>query len=305
MFDAPPKVTAEVFARLPDRYRNRGGQDTFAKTHFKGFTGAFLEGPCFTREGDFYCVDVPGGRIFRIDQNGEFDLAVQYDGEPAGLAAHPDGRIFVTDVKNGIMVFDPKTGKVEPFVTRRSTERFKGPNDLIFASNGDIYFTDQGLTGLQDPTGRLYRIRKSGALECVLEGIPSPNGLVMNLSEDLLYLAVTRANAVWRVPILEDGSTLKVGVFVQTSGGMGPDGLALDADGGLVIAHAAFGSVWLTDAKGEPKLRIVSPEGLMTTNVAFGIKDPHHLYITESASGSILRVKMPQKGHTTYAQMNP
>ena len=60
---------------------------------------------------------------------------------------------------------------------RANGERFKGVNDLVFASNGDLYFTDQGQTGLHDPTGRLFRLRQSGKLELVLDGIPSPNGM--------------------------------------------------------------------------------------------------------------------------------
>src|SRR5690606_37819119 len=102
-------------------------------------------------------------------------------------------------------------------------EGFKGVNDLFFAANGDLYFTDQGQTGLQDPTGRLFRLRADGRLDCLLDNVPSPNGLVMNLEETALYLAVTRANAIWRVPLLRDGGTTKVGNFVQLTGGWGPD----------------------------------------------------------------------------------
>ena len=61
----------------------------------------------------------------------------------------------------------PKTGAVSPVVTGPSKERFKGVNDLIFAANGDLYFTDQGQTGLHDPTGRVFRYSASGQLQCL------------------------------------------------------------------------------------------------------------------------------------------
>ena len=146
-----------------------------------------------------------GGEQVRYTLNGSAPLA--YDGEPNGLKFHPDGRAFIADYRRGIMVLDPRTGKVEPYLERARLESFKGCNDLFFASNGDLYFTDQGQTGLHDPSGRLFRLRASGQLDLVLKGIPSPNGLVMNLDETAVYLAVTRDNAIWRSARLRQSSS--------------------------------------------------------------------------------------------------
>src|SRR5690606_36543809 len=128
--------------------------------------------------------------------SGEVSVGAEYDGEPNGLKFHKDGRGFICDHKNGIMVLDPKTGQVEPFLERSSLERFKATNDQIFTNNGDMYFTDQGQTSLADPTGRLYRLRADGRLECLLDNIPGPNGLVLNKAENVLFLAVTRVIAI-------------------------------------------------------------------------------------------------------------
>ncbi len=199
----------------------------------------------FDREGNLYCVDIPWGRVFKIDPKGGFTLLAEYDGEPNGLKIHRDGRIFIADYKNGIVVLDPVTGKVEPFLARVRLERLKAVNDLVFASNGDMYFTDQGLTGLHDPTGRVFRVRADGRVDCLLDNIPSPNGIVLDPSETVLYVAVTRANAIWRVPLMRDGTVAKVGNFIQLSGGGGPDGLAMDEAGNLCVAHIGIGAVWL------------------------------------------------------------
>ena len=140
-----------------------------------------------------------------------------------------------------------------------------------------------------------------GRLDRVLAGIPSPNGLVTALGERILYLAVTRDNAVWRVPMLADGVATKVGVFVQMSGGLaGPDGMALDVAGNLAVAHAGLGTVWLFSRLGEPIARIRSCAGLMTTNVAYGGPDNKTLYITESETGTILTAAMPEPGRPMY-----
>jgi gluconolactonase len=247
-------------------------------------------------------VDVAWGRIFRITPDGRVELFTEYDGEPNGLKIHRDGRLFVTDFRHGLMVVDPVTRAVTPLLERATLDRFKGLNDLVFASNGDMYFTDQGLTGLHDPSGCLYRLRADGRLERLLDNIPSPNGLVLNQAENVVYLNVTRGNCVWRVPLLPDGTPYKVGVFIQLSGGLGgPDGLAIDSAGNLAVAHIGLGTVWLFSHLGEPLARIRSCAGLATTNLAYGGPDLKTLYITESDSGSVLCVRLEVPGSTMFS----
>ena len=303
MYPAPQAVDSRVFARSPDQFRIKGRTNRWIDVQRgTAATDSFLEGPSFDRDGNLFVVDVAWGRIFRISPAGEVELFLEYDGEPNGLKIHADGRIFVTDYRHGIMVIDPRTRDVKPYLERSALDRFKGVNDLVFASNGDLYFTDQGLTGLHDPTGALYCLRSNGRLDKLLGNIPSPNGLVLNLAENIVYVNVTRGNCVWRVPLLPDGTPYKVGVFIQLSGGLGgPDGLAIDSQGGLAIAHVGMGTVWLFSALGEPTLRIRSVAGLATTNVAYGGADGRTLYITESDSGSILCADVAVPGRTMYS----
>ncbi|NGM35173.1 SMP-30/gluconolactonase/LRE family protein [Methylobacterium sp. DB0501] len=301
-FSPPPAVTADMFTRLPDRYRkakptawadaNRGGEAI----------GSFLEGPVFDRQGRLYVTDIPHGRIFRIAPDGTWDLVAEYDGWPNGLKIHRDGRIFITCYKRGIMRLDPDSGSVTPFLETAGSEGFRGVNDLTFAQNGDLYFTDQGQTGLQDPTGRVYRLRASGELTCLIDTVPSPNGIVVDTAMKNLFVAVTRAQQVWRIPLNASGLVSKVGVFAQLHGGLGgPDGIALDAEGCLIVAHTGFGSIWRLSPVAEPLLRVKSPAGLSTTNVAYGGPDRRTLFITESATGSILTVPMPAPGQPLFS----
>ena len=88
---------------------------------------------------------------------------------------------------------------------------------------------------------------------------------------------MTRGNAVWRVPLMIDGGVSKVGLAIQLSGGLGgPDGMALDAEGGLVVAHIGLG-VWRFDALGRPT-HFIDPPGRFVTNIAF---KGTQLYMTE------------------------
>lgn len=197
------------------------------------------------------------------------------------------------------MLLDPSTGKVQPKITRRHLERFKGPNDLIVDSKGNIYFTDQGQTGMTDPTGKVYRLSTSGKLDCLVENGSSPNGLVLSKDEKFLYVAMTRANQVWRLPLYEDGTTTKVCVFFQSFGNVGPDGLTLDEEGSLFICQPSLGSVFVVDAKGIPKARIASgTRGINLTNCCFGGPEGKTLYITDSVEGNIQKIEWHCKGAT-------
>lgn len=302
MFAAPPAITARIFAKVPTKFCQSGRRSMFSDVQFHGAElPTFLEGPSFDRDGNLWVTDVPFGRLFKVTPSGVMSLELEYDGEPNGMKFHADGRAFITDHKNGIMVFDPKTGKIEPHFDRPLLQRFKGVNDLFFASNGDIYFTDQGQTGLHDPTGRLYRLRSNGQLDRILDNIPSPNGLVLSADEKVVYLCVTRNNAIWRVLLMKDGTASKVGIAIQMSGGLGPDGMAIDLNGNLAVCHVGFGAVWLFSAIGEPMLRINAPEGLLVTNCAYGGKDNKQLFITESKTGTILVADMPVAGRPLFS----
>jgi len=293
----PPEVRdLEVFTRMPDALRrrepsawadaNRGGQAT----------DSFLEGPVFDDAGHLYVADIPFGRIFRIDPAGAWTLVAEYDGEPNGMKFLDTHTLLVTDYKNGLMRVDARTGAVTPHLQRRNTERFKGVNDLVLDVQGNIYFTDQGQTGLHDPTGRLYRLRPDGQLDLLLGNVPSPNGVALSPDGRLLYLAVTRGNCVWRVPLLADGSVAKVSQFFTSYGPSGPDGLAVDAKGRVIVANPGLGYVWLLNARAEPVVVLRGPAGASTTNLAFGGKDRSTLYVTDSTHGNILTAQLDAPG---------
>jgi gluconolactonase len=264
---------------------------------------SFLEGPSFDRHCNLWVTDIPWGRLFRISPDGRFELAHQYEGEPNGLKFHADGRAFIADHRRGLLAFDPDSGSLESIQERADLDGFKGLNDLHFSTRvpGRVWFTDQGQSGQQDPSGRLFRLDPDGHLNTLMDRLPSPNGLVTNREETVLFLAVTRDNSVWRVPLRPSGAVGRVGRFIQMSGGLGPDGLAIDQAGNLAVCHPGLGSVWLFDPFGEPLLRIRSPEGRMTTNCAFGGPEGRHLYITESESGTILRAECPLPGERLWS----
>ena len=180
--ETPPRlIETSVFSAMPEAFRRKGVRTDWADANRPGQpTDSFIEGPSFDANGNLYIVDIPFGRIFRIAPDGAWSLVIEYDGWPNGLKIRADGRIFVADYRHGIMELDVKAGRMLPLLTARNSESFKGCNDLHLASNGDIYFTDQGQTGLHDPTGRVFRLSPDGRLDCLIDTGISPNGLVLD-----------------------------------------------------------------------------------------------------------------------------
>lgn len=303
LYPPPTVLQAEAWSRMPDEFRVTGRTSSWGSANKPGQpVDCFLEGPSFDREGRLYLVDIPWGRIFRVSVDGEWELVCEYDGWPNGLKIHRDGRIFIADYRHGIMVLDPESGHIEPFLRHRYSESFHGCNDLVFAANGDLYFTDQGQSGLHQPDGRVFRYSAAGKLDCLISNGPSPNGLVLNHSESILYVAMTRGNCVWRLPFMADGGVSKVGLFVQLSGGLGgPDGMALDDADRLVVAHAGNGCAWVFGQLGEPVYRIMGQGGHTVTNVAYGGEANRDLYLTESDTGTVLRIQLDQPGKPMFS----
>lgn len=197
MFDAPPRITAEIAFRLPASLSRAGDTAPWLRLHRNGAPlGSFLEGPSFDQDGHLYVVDIPFGRVFRIAPDGHFDVVIQYDGQPNGLKFGPDGAAWISDFARGLLRLEPSSGRIETVLDARE-HGFHGLNDLYFHGD-ECWFTDQGMSGLQAPFGRVMRWRIGGrAPEVFLDGIPSPNGIVVDQAGRHVLIAVTRANAIW------------------------------------------------------------------------------------------------------------
>jgi len=293
------KSEARQFTSLPAKYRKKR-RTAWSDPNRQGApVDSFLEGPSFDRKGNLWCVDIPFGRIFRIDAKGEWTLVAEYDGWPNGLKIHKDGRIFICDYKKGLLALDPKSGRIETVLGTAFSEGFKGLNDLHFAANGDLYFTDQGQSGIADPTGRVYRLRVNGELQRLVTNAPSPNGITLNNKNSQVYVAITRAQQIWRLPLMSGGTPSKTGVAIQLSGGhAGPDGIEMDAEDGLVVCHLGVG-IWRFDANMLPTHLVhAGKHHRLMTNIAFQGKK---LFITDSMNGEILMAEMPVAGKRMYS----
>ena len=301
---AVQEIKAEVFTTVPTEFLNAGKESSWGTANRPGDdVPSFLEGPSFDKNGHLWLVDIPWGRIFSISPDGNWTIRAQCDGWPNGLRIHPDASVWVADYRRGIVKINPATGDIQYIFATKRSEGFKGCNDLFFGADGTLYFTDQGQTGLHDPTGAVYRVPSdTSRLERLIGNGPSPNGLVTNIDETALYVAMTRACEVWRVPLYPEGPT-KVGLFARLPAGVGgPDGMALDEAGNLYVCHVSKGRIFAYDPHGDDFLTIdCSHIGRAVTNLAFGGDDQRDLFITVSDANTVARARMPVPGRPMYS----
>jgi len=293
-FTPPAIIEATELSRLPDPLRLPRASAWAAANKPGHVVDSFLEGPVFDALGRIYVTDIPHGRILCLDGGGDWHVVAHTGGWPNGLARHTDGSLWIADYRLGILRCEPDSGRIDTVLGHRNSESFKGVNDLVFDKAGRLYFTDQGQTGLHDPSGRVYRYDcANGRLDLLVANAPSPNGIALDEQAGVLYVAVTRANQVWRAPLLGDGSLSKMGAFQTFFGSSGPDGLALAPRGGLLVAHASLGGAFLLDARGNVTHFLRSPGGQTVTNIAV-TPDASAVLMTESASGTLLQAQLPQ-----------
>ncbi|KAK8049873.1 hypothetical protein PG994_011603 [Apiospora phragmitis] len=282
-YPVPPVIRAELYLRIPDTIRCVDQESEWRGGFARKFQHIFLEGPVADSNGNLYVVDIPYGRILRIDTDKNVTVMCKWDGEPNGLVGVADGKLLVADYKQGILSFDPATREIKPHLTRKNLERFKSPNDLVVDSKENLYFTDQGQTGMTDQTGKVYRLSPDGRLDTLVDNGISPNGPVLSLDGNFLGCGHDEVESE--------------GDFFQSFGSAGPDGLALDEEGNLFTCHPSLGSVFVVDANGIPKARIASgTEGINLTNCCFGGPEHKTLYITDSLEGNVQRVECHCRG---------
>jgi streptogramin lyase len=98
-YPPPPTIKAKHYVCIPDELRCGGQQTEWQSGFDRGFQHIFLERPVADNLGNLYVVDIPSGRILRIDTDKNVSVVTQWDGEPNGLAATADGDLLIADYK--------------------------------------------------------------------------------------------------------------------------------------------------------------------------------------------------------------
>lgn len=279
------------------------------------------EGPIWVKDGGFLLFsDVPQNVIHRWKPGEgarEYLRPSGYTGSTPrggemgsnGLTLDASGRLVICQhgerqVARMDAPLSAPQPKFTPLAARYEGKRFNSPNDVIFHSNGDAYFTDPayGMPKQFDDPGRelpfagVFRAGRDGKVTLLTRDMTRPNGLAFSPDEQRLYVAQSdETAAIWRVFDMKPDGTLGQGrvlldatSMVKSRPGL-PDGLKIDVSGNLFASGP--GGILVLSPEGKHLGTILT--GQATSNCAFG-DDGETLYIT--ADMYLLRVKLKTKG---------
>lgn len=223
---------------------------------------------------------------------------------PGGLWIDSNDNIFATGTKER-RIFKLSPSKKVTTVARGFEKNPKvatGPNDLVVASNGTIYFTDPNGYYGESPNGTVYRVDPKGKTTIFTEEITGPNGIILSNDEKTLYVAHNIAKTTSKIerwPLNDDGSAGAM-AEVATINDCVADGMAVDRDGAIWLTCYSFGAAYRVTPEGKITHKVTMAQKALT-NAKFGRgSDSNNLYLTSSdmdrVTGYIYRAKVPVGG---------
>lgn len=254
----------------------------------------YLEGPAFDSLGNLYVSTIFNNRILKINPDKEITTIFNKKGIiPDGIAVHKDGRLFVACLSGELMAMSPD-GTDITYIKPRYHGKPKSLNDLAFDSKGNLYVSDfTGTPGT--PTGGIYRFSSDfKAVNPVIEGLASANGIALAPEGNVLWACETSRNTLLRIELLEDGITISpfagaTTPYHYTGGPGGCDSLKIDSEGNIYQCLIFQGRALVLNKHGIPVANVLIPgreEGrhLITPNLAFK-PDTDEVYILASGEG--------------------
>lgn len=310
---------APAIVRLDPRLDKLVSADAKLEKIAEGLVWA--EGPVWHRNGNYLLFsDVPNNRIVKWKAGEPTSVFLEPSGyhgsesftgrEPGsnGLTFDKEGRlVFCQHGDRGISRLE-KDGKLTTLVDKYEGKRLNSPNDLIYKTNGDLYFTDPpfGLPKtFDDPEKELsfqgvYRLSRDGKLTLLNSEIKAPNGIAFSPDEKKLYVSDSATQHWFVFDVLKDGtlSAKKVlfdGSAVSKGRPGAADGMKVDVFGNIFAA--APGGVYILAPNGTLLGRF--DLGTATGNVAWG-EDGSTLFITSNTL--VYRVRLQTHGAGTTVQ---
>jgi gluconolactonase len=276
----------------------------------------FVEGPVWVpAESVLLFSDPNANRIYRYDPAGEGSLAVfreksGYDGadlaeyrQPGsnGLGLDAAGRLTVAQHGRRRVVRLGPDGTEEVLADRFEGRRLNSPNDLVWRSDGTLYFSDPpfGLPAFHADPRRELAVTgvfawKDGRLRLLESGLEGPNGVALSPDERFLYVANwdPRRKVVMRYEIDADGSLRGGHLFFDMTGAPGEealDGVEVDQAGNLYVSGP--GGTWILSPEGRHLGTLRGPQ--LAANFAWGDADGRSLYWTARSGLYRIRLGIP------------
>lgn len=272
----------------------------------------FTEGPLWREDGHLWFSDVTANVLRSITPGGEVKVLLEKAGGasdapagsfigPNGMVATVEGLVLLCQHTNRRIVQIDRDMKQTVLIDKYEGKRLNSPNDLVYNSDGSLYFTDPpyGLPKQDDDPAKELKFNgvfryKDGKLTVLVKDLARPNGIALSPDGKVLYVSNSdEKQKIWmRYALAEDGTVSNGRIFasamVSNEPGL-PDGMKVDSQGN--IYGTGPGGVWVFSPSGIHLGIIKTPE--TPANVAWG-DDGKSLYIT--ATTSIYRVKLSVTG---------
>ena len=309
-----PDTGAGTIARLDPMFDELVAADAVIERLADGF--GFTEGPHWIEYHGLYggavlFSDIPGNTIhlWSSDYTVTPFLTPVFGGESDGalvgsngITTDADGRVVFTEHGHRRISRIEADGSRVVVVDNHDGHRLNSPNDLVFHSDGSLYFTDPpyGLAQQDDDPAKeidvngIYRLSPDGTLT-LLADQTRPNGIGFSPDESRLYVANSDgASRVWMVyDVANDGSLETGRVFADVTAAAAegaPDGLKVDARGNLW--GTGPGGIWVFSPDGR-HLGSIQPSE-RPANLTFGGPDGRTLFMT--AQTGLYRVRVEVGG---------
>jgi gluconolactonase len=273
----------------------------------------FTEGPVWVPDGSLLFSDPNANTIYRWTPDGQVSVfrtksgyagvdVAEY-GQPGsnGITLDREGRVTINEHGNRRVVRVEKNGVVTVLADRYQGKRLNSPNDLVYRSDGSLFFTDPpfGLPKAFDdprkelPFSGVYSL-KDGRLTLGATDLTGPNGLAFSPDERYLYVANwdEKKKVVMRYRAHPDGTLTNGEVFFDMTDAPGEDaldGIKVDVRGNLYVSGP--GGLWILSPEGKHLGTIVGPEH--PHNLAWGDADGRTLYLTAQTGLYRIRLNIP------------
>jgi gluconolactonase len=273
----------------------------------------FIEGPVWHPDGYLLFSDPNANTIYRWTPEGSVSVFRTHSGytgadigeyhQPGsnGLTLDREGLLTINEHGNRRVTRLERTGQITVLADRYEGKRLNSPNDLVYRSDGTLYFTDPpfGLPkAFDDPRKELgfsgvYMVKDS-QVTLLTKDLSGPNGIAFSPDERYLYVDNwdLRRKVLMRYDVHPDGTIGGGEVFhdfTRLPEPVGLDGIKVDEQGNVYVS--APGGVWILSPEGKPLGRIVPPEH--DANFTFGDADGKSLYLTASTGLYRVRVNVP------------
>jgi sugar lactone lactonase YvrE len=237
-----------------------------------------LEAPRVDEQDRFYFSDVPNGGVYRRNPDGKIDTVIPRRRGVGGMMFNEGGGLVCTG--RGLILFDETTGQSRDLFVEWEGKRLNGLNDLTTNDRGSVYTGSLGFDPLSADKmvpGSLFRIDPPGQVTKLWDGIQVTNGLGLSPDRKLLFHSDSPTGAVWAYDVTADGGVKDRRIFAKLPEGW-PDGMAVDAEGGLWVAAVRVGEIVRFKNDGTVRERIKLP-ATMVTSLVFGGKELTDLYV--------------------------